>query len=124
MSNKVKKEVYGRVKYAGHSISEGVSDVLFQNYKQRHIKGKTAEFDTENNGSFQLVIASQILSKFKTTIDDTFEPHFGWDEEQWSKMVQLPYDERLAIASALLIAELDRIKAMKEGGLEFDPLKV
>lgn len=69
----------------------------------------------------QLLIASRKLTNYKENglIQQNTEdsPPFMWDKDWWKKLCKKSYKERLAIAGAMIAAELDRLKALDSNGV-------
>jgi len=107
--------------FEGMELTDGMSLVLFERMKQ--LLTVSIEEDKSRNGSFQLIQASQVLSKLKMTISDEFEIPFGWNEDAWVKLCRKAYKERVIVAAALLIAEIDRVALMEAKGEKWDPTK-
>lgn len=71
---------------------------------QHKMCGRTIKYDHENNADGQLAQAAAALIEG----DVTWMPE-GWDDEKCKKLIKKSYKERLAIAGALIAAELDRL---------------
>lgn len=75
---------------------------------------RTIEADVSINSNEQLSKAASILvynGDGCLTVEDIVEEHCPehWDECDWEKLVSKSYEERLAVAGALIAAELDRL---------------
>lgn len=87
-------------------------------------KGRTIALDVKYNSEAQLISAAHIISHYflheiNHVIDDETMEHLieaselmalGWDTNYLKKALKKPYIERLAIAGALIAAEIDRIQ--------------
>lgn len=75
--------------------------------------GKTIMFDLENNSERQLSIGAALIAARDEFTDSFGEPILytpkGWNQEQYQKMLDKPYRERVVIAASLLLAEIDRL---------------
>jgi len=88
---------------------------LISNERQEQIKkhGRLIKIDVIENYQKQLAKADSLLSdpffnEFKI-VDSIDSLPDGWDADIWHKMFNKPYKERLIIAGALIVAELDRL---------------
>lgn len=84
---------------------------LFAAEREKQIsKGYTVEHDQRYNPECQLAaIASDLC--FPYEIEQAPEPPvpINWHPKYWKKLINLPYEDRLRIAGAMLLGELDRI---------------
>lgn len=88
----------------------GIELIADERREQLEKHGRTIEDDIKYNSQGQLSVAAGILGQ-KTIPDhvkETLIPK-GWDGPIWNKMINKPYKERLIIAGALYVAELDRL---------------
>lgn len=91
----------------------GLSLISDERREQLQKHGRSIQFDMDANCMGQLAEAAGMLcypeiSELKC--DDT--PLVGWDQALWEKMVGKDYQQRLVIAGALIVAELDRLENM------------
>lgn len=97
-----------------YSIS--VQEVV--NERQHQLdKGRTPSYDAYVNQEEQLGLAASFLAHPDPNQDveliDAFRPK-GWYPDGWRKLCQKPYEERLKIAAALCLAEMDRLRFIKK----------
>ncbi len=92
----------------------GIELIAKERQEQIEKHGRDVGHGAAHNDDFQLSHAASWLAAENwgcnsdgDVIDD--QCPLGWDVEAWAKMVQKPYRERLAIAGALIAAELDRL---------------
>lgn len=92
-------------------LGSGVSLIMKERMEQIQKHGRTIEWDKENNDEEQILEAMLLL--IASTADHNMEavqqPPNGWNEEIWTKMINKPIKEKLAIIGALAAAEIDRI---------------
>ena len=89
-------------------------DLIKEERREHHIKhGINIPMDVQNNDRCQLSVAAGILSQkeIPNEVKETLIP-YGWDRYRWDKMINKPYKERLIIAGALIVAEIDRLNAI------------
>ena len=93
----------------------GLESVSKERQDQLTKHKRSIEDDIKYNYQYQLVDAASVLSMpvpddmikiYQESYADNLPE--GWDKEIWKKMVMKPYRERLIIAAALLVAEIDR----------------
>lgn len=94
----------------------GVDLIANERWEQIHKHGRTVEDDLGVNKYDQLSTAASILAMgdvLRGTLgpEDLMDKLPGWSVEQFRKMYNKPYYQRLIIAGALIAAELDRLKA-------------
>lgn len=96
------------------SWRSGVLQIADERSEQFDKHNRTVELDFKNNRNFELAYAAQLLIKWPGImppgIPERLTPPKGWDEKIFLHMIQKPYKERLAIAGALLAAEIDRLQ--------------
>ena len=90
-------------------IMTGIELIAKERQEQIEKHGRTVEHDDLYNYNGQLAwAAAHLLAKdFSEQLDDCCPD--GWSQEIWDKMMGKSKVERLAIAGALIAAELDRI---------------
>lgn len=84
----------------------GITRVVIERLEQLVKHGRTVKQDAEFNNRGQLCLAATFLispSGYGEIVPK------GWNEEIWQKMIAKPYKDRLAIAGALICAEIDRL---------------
>ena len=96
-------------------MKTGIEQIAEQRNDQLQKLGYDLKHDIELNNDFQLLEAAGILTwlnkkDYGYNIEATCPA--GWNEDLWHKMMTKPYRERLAIAGALLAAEIDRLQAI------------
>ena len=98
-----------------NSLLSGIQLITQEREEQISKHNRSVAKDAELNKFDQLTKGAQILSNIHYDTDYA-KPDcpIGWNLEIWLKMVNKPYNERLAIAGALLAAELDRIIYLKD----------
>ena len=80
----------------------GVSEIIQQ--RSLRFLTKDSSFDYKFNADFQLVDAAiKLLQGGMSPAPE------GWDEKEWNKLLEKSDYKRLAIAGALIAAEIDRI---------------
>lgn len=90
-------------------------ELIIKKRESQLAKGYTPEEDLLTNNSCQLLNAIHVMV-FYQNIDKDSESNIlskipaNWDKQVWLKMCRKPYTERLAIAGALIAAEIDRIQ--------------
>lgn len=89
----------------------GLTLIMDERYEQIEKHGYTISSDLKFNGKGQLVQAARRL----ISVDDGYYPRppENWDSKIWSRMCGKSKIERLAIAAALLAAEIDRLKSIE-----------
>ncbi len=87
-------------------------ELIAQERKERIEKhGRTVEQDVRNNNNRQLIQGATVLTRLNlntwplNSIKQEKPP--GWNPAIWERMCKKPYLERLAIAGALVAAEID-----------------
>ena len=96
----------------------GLNEIITARVNQI-LKGRTVKLDVQNNKDNQLVILAQLISNpdldnndnetLDFLIDVSELVELGWNKKYLQKLIRKPYVERLAIAGALIAAEIDRI---------------
>lgn len=74
---------------------------------------RSVEYDVVSNKNYELVIGATNLCFLGDLPNDDARLAripYGWEKETWLNMMRKPYVERLAIAGALLAAEIDRVQ--------------
>lgn len=89
--------------------SPTIDTVLEHRYKQLEIKGYSIKHDVKHNSKGQLLAAALMLAVHTIPTKNINLPPEGWEIDNWLRMCAKPHIERMAIASALLIAEADRL---------------
>lgn len=97
-------------------IMHGLGLILEERHQQIHRHGRTIEKDIEFNTLDQLPMAASRLIYSDGTPGLPSAPE-GWNTEQWYKMLNSPYEERLAVAGALISAQLDRLHYLKNNNV-------
>ena len=82
----------------------GTHLINHERIRQINYKKRTIEDDYKLNADYQLVDAAIKLLKGRQ-----HESPEGWDSEMWNKMLAKDDYKRLAIAGALIAAEIDRL---------------
>lgn len=87
-------------------------------------EGRTIELDIFHNNSNQLITAAHLISNYtieeadKQTITFLIDlselASLGWSRHYLIRLLNKPYIERLAIAGALIAAEIDRVLAIEQ----------
>jgi len=94
---------------------KGVSSIREERSDQIMDQGETIKYDVDNNSAGQLPEAASMLA-FENIEDihgiEDSAPE-GWDYDQWNKMINKSYRDRLVIAGALIAAEIDRVQAIE-----------
>ena len=93
------------VMYAG---TIGLELVTKERLEQIDKHGRTIELDQANNDTGQLIQAAKTLLGDVNTRAYANVP-YKWDKKWWERMINKDYKERLIIAAALIVAEIDRI---------------
>lgn len=95
----------------------GIDLVIAERQKQIEM-GRDTDFDVRLNDKGQLTEAACFLlnkiewdSYLNVPVTDYLPDH--WNEEYWKKLCRKSYEERLIIATSLLLAEYDRLQAKK-----------
>ncbi len=88
-------------------VNSGLAAVMKELDKQI-AKGYTNGYDVANNYSGQLLEAARKLTEPKILLVDIDEVPKGWDEKYFIMLCFRPLQERIIIASALLIKEAER----------------
>jgi hypothetical protein len=91
---------------------KGIELIVRERTQQVEKHGKTVELDFKINNHYQLSQAASILcwvDKEDYGYDVDACCPVEWNLNTWRKMMCKPYTHRLAIAGALLAAEIDRI---------------
>lgn len=89
----------------------GIELIASERAEQLEKHGRTVEMDVVSNNAHQLTVAAANLCYLGATLTDAeidARTPYGWNKAEWRKMMQKPYVERVAIAGALLAAEIDR----------------
>ena len=99
-------------------MSVGITLIAKEREEQINKHGRTTELDILNNYEYQLTDAAQgLLPNYPESMKGAYiqaqesYPPVGWDAEAWKHIVNKPYLERLAVAGALIAAEIDRVLA-------------
>ena len=98
------------------SGGDGVLKILNERFEQLNKHGRTVEDDVKYNDFNQLRHGAIMLLDGYVHQEEELRPPFKWDEAIWNKMANKPMIERLAIAGALIAAEIDRQEAVDEQG--------
>jgi hypothetical protein len=100
----------------------GIQQISQERKDQLEKCGIKLHHDVDYNAEGQLAKAASILCidypmqcLTKEDVEEDYRPE-GWNEQRWINMINKPYVERLAIAGALLAAEIDRINYNNETG--------
>lgn len=89
----------------------GIELIAAERQEQFEKHGRTIMKDALENSQRQLVTGA--IRLIDTNQSSPNPPH-PWDHAIWDKMINKPYVERLAIAGALIAAEIDRIQLTEE----------
>jgi len=89
----------------------GVELISKERREQIEKHGRTVQMDVDHNRAYQLAEAASVLTteKFRNSKHRFSLMPEEWDDEISLKMCKKGRKERLAIAGALIAAELDRI---------------
>ena len=84
---------------------------LIQQERKEQIEkhGRTLDHDIKYNADKEMGKAASMLAVPEVPEFFITFPPKGWDKEVWKKMISKPYKQRLIIAGALILAELDRL---------------
>lgn len=89
-------------------MKTGIELIAIERLEQIEKHGYTVSDDSNVNDNHQLAHASMAL------IDGGLKFYeylpYDWSENQWRKMIQKSYKERLIMAGALIAAEIDRLQ--------------
>lgn len=91
----------------------GAAMVLMERFEQIHKHGRTPKADADFNTSGQMRNAAIHLLNPQINERVAMQPSY-WDGFIWRKMCAKSEEERLKIASALLMGEIDRIKMARK----------
>lgn len=78
--------------------------------------GRDIKSDLKNNQHSQLAIGASVMCRppaYLITREPYKRPPHGWNVDIWTKMLDKPYEERLVIAGALIVAELECLHTIK-----------
>lgn len=94
----------------------GIELISQERQEQLTKHGRTVQQDKELNTEYQLTDAASALAvNMPEGVEAAYiqgqlsNPPIGWNKNKWEEMLKKPYKERLAIAGALIAAEIDRI---------------
>lgn len=94
-------------------MNSGVELIAKERNEQLTKHGRTVEDDYMLNSSWPLPLtkaaSSLTMQPVSSLVIDYGIPD-GWDRATWAKMCGKTYKERLAIAGALIAAEIDRVQ--------------
>lgn len=90
----------------------GIEMITKEREEQVAIHFKSIEQDVKMNPNGQLIDAARALAYTKHSSRAISRPE-NWSPEYWEKVIQKPQIERLAIAGALIAAEIDRLQAIE-----------
>lgn len=105
----------------------GAMEILEERFEQIEKHGYTTEYDINNNGHFQLIeMAHALINPYTPDVDEIIDKmpdglHPGMTIEQWCRIMQKSFQERLRIAGALIAAQIDREKALEKQAKTFKP---
>lgn len=101
---------------AKRSLDElpGLEKVVEARLKQFK-KGYSKDWDLQVNHKSQLVRSAKVLLDSDQTYRELNRP-LNWDSTRWNNIAHKSEDERIAIAAALLCAELDRREILAKVG--------
>lgn len=92
-------------------MKTGIELIAIERQEQIEKHGRSIQNDIDRNDRHQLPEAAAILAyPFHYAIDNEDTP-FGWDTDDFNRMMIKPTLERLIIAGALICAEIDRLNA-------------
>lgn len=89
----------------------GIELIAAERAEQIEKHGRTVEMDVVSNNAHQLIIAAANLCYLGSPLtQDSIDARtpYGWSKDEWRRMMQKPFLERVTIAAALLAAEIDR----------------
>jgi hypothetical protein len=87
-------------------MTQGLLVVSKERLEQLHKHGRTVQSDVQHNDKKQLAHAASLLAAEEVNL---FDVPYHWDTTIWNRMIEKPYAERIKIAAALLVAEVDRL---------------
>jgi|CXWL01.1.fsa_nt_gi hypothetical protein len=90
-------------------MKSGIELIAKERQEQLGKHNRAIEMDVSENDMKQLRWAAQALI---TEMEEDFP--FDWGAETWKRLMAKPEIERLAIAGALIAAEIDRINYIKK----------
>lgn len=94
-------------------MKNGIELITIERKEQIEKHGRSVKDDVILNNDRQLLSSAIILChKDPAWAFENKIPN-GWDPDIWDKMLNKPILERLAIAGALIAAEIDRINYIK-----------
>lgn len=88
-------------------MKTGIELIAQERQEQIEKHGYTVSDDVSVNEQGQLPLAAIMLIEGGLKNRECLP--YDWSENQWKKMFDKPYKERLIIAGALIAAELDRL---------------
>ncbi len=98
-------------------MKNGLMSILNERIEQLNKHGRTIANDVIENGKNQLSFAGSVLCCPDPEMMNFGHP-IGWDLDWWTKTIKRPYRERLAIAGALIAAEIDRLNNIESIDIE------
>ena len=85
-----------------------IEAVIFERIEQQTKHHRTVDFDQRHNYNGQLITAAiRLLAGGQQEVPD------GWNADTWFHMISKSKKKRYIIASALIMAEIDRIEPPK-----------
>lgn len=90
----------------------GIELIAKERQEQIEKHNRSIESDVENNADCELAAVATALAYPYHYADDSDNYPENWDKDLIKRMVSKPYKERLIIAGALLVAEIDRLNAI------------
>ena len=88
---------------------------LVQREREKQVElGYTNQYNKDINRKMQMSQAASWIvqyddENFDKELSELVKPE-GWDLKYWLSLCQKPYKERLKIAAALIIAEMERVE--------------
>lgn len=90
-------------------MKTGIEMIAKERYEQITKHNRTVKHDSEENDFHQLKAAAIMLLGGYPSQDEYNSAPFKWDDAVFTKMMSKPKKEKLAIAGALIAAEIDRL---------------